>query len=106
MLEENLLNKNIFHARPKSKSVYGLRIKFAEFDPMQLELVAKAACELYPEMICAEPKYLKGFIDISFKTEEIAAEAAKVCLNVNNRLVPICRTCFAHDENILIAYED
>ena len=73
---------------------------------MQLELVAEAAVKAYLNMVCVATKLTKGFIDISFKTEQEAIEAGKIKLTINNRYVPSCRTRYSHDDNIFVALED
>ena len=86
MVEDNLLNRNALIARPKSHFKNGLRINFAECDPMLIKEIAAATEETFPDYTVASTKLSGGFFDIAFKTPNAADEAAKKILKAKGRL--------------------
>ena len=62
MVEDNLLNRNAIIARPKSHFKNGLRINFAECDPMLIKEIAATTEETFLDCTVASTNYLVVFL--------------------------------------------
>lgn len=108
-LEKHSLYKNLAHAYPKSSIKHGVRIRFCTKFPATLVAILENIKKVYPKMVSIDPKYLKGTIDVGFKTKDDADEASTndfiVKLGGIDQHIATTRTRYHADEHTFIAFE-
>lgn len=105
LLQQDFLQPKVHEVLPKSVMEHGLHVKFAEYNPLCLPAILKVVNDAFPKATCFEEKYLKGFFDLGFATQDEAVAAAGVSLTLDNCHIPTQLTRYHQDSLLFVSFE-